>query len=94
MNNRFDPKQTFVLTILTHFVSACLDVTWDTYEDFLQHLIHIHKICRKFYEAYEVAQPQPTSSAEPACSSDEEIEELEIKVGKSQKGIFNLEYSV
>ena len=37
-----------------------------TYEEVLQHLIHVHKICRKFYEATEVqAQPQPTSSAEP-----------------------------
>ena len=54
------------MTILNYFVSACLDVTWDTYEEVLQHLIHVHKICRKFYEATEVqAQPQPTSSAEP-----------------------------
>ena len=53
------------MTILTYFVSACHDVTWDTYEEILQHLIHVHKICRKFYEATEVqAQPQPTSSAE------------------------------
>ena len=47
--------------ILTYFVSACHDVTWDTYEEALQH----HKICRKSYEAAQVAQPQPTSSAEP-----------------------------
>ena len=47
-----------------YFVTACHDVTWDTYEEVLQHLIHVHKVCRKFYEATE-AQPQPTSSAEP-----------------------------
>ena len=54
------------MTILTYFVSACHDVTWGTYEEVLQHLIHVHKICRKFYEATEVqAQRQPISSAEP-----------------------------
>ena len=50
--------------ILNYFVTACHDVTWDTYEEVLQHLIHVHKVCRKFYEAPE-AQPRSTSSAEP-----------------------------
>ena len=54
------------MTIFTYFVSACHYETWDTYEEVLQHLIHVHKICRKFYEATEVqAQPQATSNAEP-----------------------------
>ena len=54
------------MTRITYFLSACNDSTFDSYEELLNHLIHVHKICRKFYEATEVqAQPQPTSSAEP-----------------------------
>ena len=36
----------------------------DTYEELLQHLIHFHKICRKFYETTQAAQPPPTPKAE------------------------------
>ena len=43
--------------ILNYFVTACHDVTWDTYEEVLQHLIHVHKVCRKFYEATQ-AEPE------------------------------------
>ena len=31
----------------------------DTYEELLQHLIHVHKICRKFYDTTQAAQPPP-----------------------------------
>ena len=36
----------------------------DTYEELLQHLIHVHKICRKFYDTTQAAQPPPTPKAE------------------------------
>ena len=38
----------------------------DTYEELLQHLIHEHKICRKFYESSNpiITQPPPTPKAE------------------------------
>ena len=55
----------FVLTIITYFLLACKDVALDTYEELLQHLIHEHKICRKFYESTQIAQPPPTPKAEP-----------------------------
>ena len=36
----------------------------DTYAELLQHLIHFHKICRKFYDTTQAAQPPPTPKAE------------------------------
>ena len=61
---------TFVLKLTTYFLLACKDVPLETYEELLQHLIHVHKICRKFYEstqqaATQIAQPPPTPKAEP-----------------------------
>ena len=53
---------------LFFFLLACKDVALDTYEELLQHLIHEHKICRKFYESSNpiiTQQPPPTPKAEP-----------------------------
>ena len=58
----------FALTIITYSLLAleCKDSFGqvDTYEELLQHLIHFHKICRKFYETTQAAQPPPTPKAE------------------------------
>ena len=58
----------FGLTIITYSLLAleCKDSFGqvDTYEELLQHLIHFHKICRKFYETTQAAQPPPTPKAE------------------------------
>ena len=58
----------FALTIITYSLLAleCKDSFGqvDTYEELLQHLIHFHKICRKFYETTQAAQPPPTPNAE------------------------------
>ena len=53
----------------TYFLLACEDVTFDDYEVLLSHLVHVHKICRRFYDSTQVKpqvdQPQPISRAEP-----------------------------
>ena len=57
------------LTRITYFLSACRDSTFDTSEEFVNHLVHVHKTCRKFYNCTEVqsevAQPSPTIRTEP-----------------------------
>ena len=60
----------FLLTIISNclFLLACKNVAFDTYEELLQHLIHEHKICRKFYESTNptpIAQPPPAPKADP-----------------------------
>ena len=56
------------MTIITYslLASECKDSFGhlDTYEELLQHLIHVHKICRKFYDTTQAAQPPPTPKAE------------------------------
>ena len=56
------------MKIISSFLLACQNVELGTYEELLQHLIHVHKICRKFYEATnatQFAQPPPIPTADP-----------------------------
>ena len=57
------------MKIISSFLLACQNVELGTYEELLQHLIHVHKICRKFYNCTEVqsevTQPSPTIRTEP-----------------------------
>ena len=54
---------------MMYFLSACNDSTLDSYEETVNHLVHVHKICRKVYDCTEVqsqvAIPQPTTRTEP-----------------------------
>ena len=54
------------MTIITYslLASECKDTFGhlDTYEELLQHLIHVHKICRKFYDATQIP---PIPKVEP-----------------------------
>ena len=53
------------MTIITYFLSACIDSTFDSYEELLNHLIHVHKILRKFYDSPTEAQLPLTVRTEP-----------------------------
>ena len=50
--------------LLTYFLLACNDSTFDSYEELLNHLLHVHKICRKFYDSSTEAQLPLTAEPE------------------------------
>ena len=51
--------------LCTYFLSACIDSTFDSYEELLNHLIHVHKICRKVYDSPTEAQLTLKAGTEP-----------------------------
>ena len=53
------------MTRITYLLSACNDSTFDSYEELLNHLIRVHKICRKFYDSPIEAQLPLTARTEP-----------------------------
>ena len=68
------------MTRITYFLSACNDSTFDSYEELLNHLIHVHKICRKFYDSPTEAQLPLTARTEPEVIDLEGDEEDTVNV--------------